>query len=339
MERGEIRQNKATRQWVIYSPARRKRPRDFQAPYGEREGISGSAHEPGCPFCPGNDDLLPRIIMETHGTDGAWRTRVVPNKFPALVPEGDTARFASGIYVTMNGYGRHEVVVESPFHDRHMARMSSEEVYAVIETYHARYRELMREHENMMTIIFRNHGKRAGTSLIHPHSQIIVTAIVPHHVRSREEEAQRYFDEWGRCVYCDIMEFEMKERTRVIQENGSFVAFVPFAAEVPFELWIVPKTHCADFGSVSDAERHDLASILREALLRLYRKLGDPDYNYVINTAARFRADEPQLHWYLHIHPRLTTRAGFEIGSGISINPSMPEDDAAFLREGTPEQV
>lgn len=332
METGELRQDKATRQWVIFSPARRRRPHDFQMPRGQKE--VRHAHESQCPFCRGNERLIPEIIMEMHGADGAWQTRVIPNKFPALVPEGDTDRYTNGIYITMNGYGRHEVVIESPFHDRHMARMSKEEVSAVIKTYHKRYVELMRQHENLQTIIFRNHGKQAGTSLIHPHSQIIVTAIVPHHVRWREEEAQRYFDQWGRCVYCDILEFEMKEQRRVVLENGSFVAFVPFAAEVPFELWIVPKTHRADFGSISDIEMHDLSVVLRAILAQLSLKLGDPDYNYIINTAARFRADEPQIHWYLHIHPRLTTRAGFEIGSGISINPSLPEDDAAILKEG-----
>ena len=332
MERGELRQNKATLQWVIYSPARRKRPHDFQIPHGQKE--VHHAHESRCPFCRGNESLLPEIIMEMRGADGAWQTRVIPNKFPALIPEGDAGRSTNGIYLTMNGYGRHEVVIESPFHDRHMARMSREEVSAVVGTYHRRYVELMRQHENLLTIIFRNHGKRAGTSLIHPHSQIIVTAVVPHYVRWREEEAERYFDQWGRCVYCDILEFEMKDQRRVVLENTSFVAFVPFAAEVPFELWIVPKNHRADFGSVSDAELHDLSAILRDILGQLSLKLADPDYNYIINTAARFRADEPQLHWYLRIHPRLTTRAGFEIGSGISINPSLPEDDAALLKHG-----
>jgi UDPglucose--hexose-1-phosphate uridylyltransferase len=202
----------------------------------------------------------------------------------------------------------------------------------VLETYHRRYVDLMAEHSNMMTIIFRNHGEKAGTSLAHPHSQIIVTGIVPAHIRAREEAAGRHFDEWGRCVYCEILDFETRDRSRVVSENPSFVAFVPFAASVPFELWILPKRHAADFGSVIDAEKSDLAAILQESLSRLHRKLGDPDYNYVILSAARYRADEPQLHWYLEIRPRLTTQAGFEIGSGISINPSIPEDDAAFLR-------
>ncbi len=183
----------------------------------------------------------------------------------------------------------------------------------------------------MMAIIFRNHGDRAGASLKHPHSQIIVTGMVPRHIRWREQEAQDYFDDWARCLYCDILGFEIQNRRRVVQENESFLAFVPFAAEVPFEVWIMPKNHQADFGSISDQEKSDFAAILKNVLGNLHEKLNDPDYNYVINTAARYKAEEPQVHWYCQIHPRLTTQAGYELGAGIRINPSLPELDADFL--------
>jgi UDPglucose--hexose-1-phosphate uridylyltransferase len=331
MNESEIRQNKATKQWVIYAPYREKRPRDFST---RKRRKRLPVIDKDCPFCPGNENKLPPIIMETHGKNRyKWQTRVVPNKYPSLMPHGDTSRFTQGIYVTMKGYGRHEVIIESPFHNQHINEMSNEDIHMIIETYHKRYVDLMKEHDNMMTIIFRNHGILAGTSLLHPHSQIIVTEIVPIHIRWREEVAQRFYDEWGRCVYCDILEFEIKNRQRIIMENESFLAFIPFAAEVPFELWILPKKHNADFGSISDKEKEDFSIILRETLERLYGKLNDPDYNYIINTSSKYRSDEPQLHWYLQIRPRLITQAGFEIGSGISINPSMPEEDAIFLNK------
>jgi UDPglucose--hexose-1-phosphate uridylyltransferase len=327
----EIRQNKATRQWVIYATARGKRPHDFRRQREKSEPLP--EFDQGCPFCPGNEGMLPSILMEVPGRKpNLWQVRVVPNKFPALTPEGDTGRFIKGIYVAMQGYGRHEVIIESPFHNQQIAHMSSEEVEIVIETYHRRYVDLIKEHKNMMIIIFRNHGLQAGTSLVHPHSQVIVTGMVPNYIRWREEEAQRYFDEWGRCVYCDILEFEKKEQRRIILENRSFVAFVPYAAEVPFEIWIMPKNHQSSFGRISDESKSDLAFGLRDILARLHKKLNNPDYNYIINTSPQYKADEPQLHWYLQIRPRLTTRAGFEIGSGISINPSWPEEDADFLR-------
>jgi UDPglucose--hexose-1-phosphate uridylyltransferase len=333
MQQGEIRLNSTTRQWVIFAPARGKRPHDFKRPGPQRRRLPDYDKE--CPFCPGNEHRLTSIIMETASRDsGSWQTRVVPNKFPALVAGAAPRRRLSGIYLSMNGYGRHEVIIESPLHNRQIAVMTGSEVEQVIETYHRRYLDLMRAHENMLTLIFRNHGPGAGTSLIHPHSQAIVTALVPQHLRWREEVGERYFDDWGRCLYCDILKYELEDGRRVLLENESFVAWIPFAAEVPFEIWIMPRAHQADFGMVSDLEKSGLAAALKAALTKLHRRLNDPDYNYVINTSPRYRADEPQLHWFLQIRPRLTTPAGFEIGSGIGINPSIPEEDAAFLREG-----
>jgi len=131
-----------------------------------------------------------------------------------------------------------------------------------------------------------------------------MTGIVPQAVRWREEINGTLMN--GGCVYCDILAFEMQDRQRVILENQSFVAFIPFAAEVPFEVWIMPKRHQADFGQISNEEKSDLAQALHDILARLYTKLQDPDYNYVINT--RYKAYEPQLHWYLQIWPRLTTQ-------------------------------
>jgi UDPglucose--hexose-1-phosphate uridylyltransferase len=273
------------------------------------------------------------IAMENASEgEGTWQTRVVPNKFPALRRDGDTRRFHEGIYLAMGGFGQHEVIIESPLHNQQIASMDPEDVRLVIETYHRRYLQVMAHHRNMIPVIFRNHGPGAGTSLLHPHSQLIVTGVVPGHVRRRDNQAQQYFDEWGRCVFCDIMDFERKKGDRIVVENNAFLAFVPFAARVPFETWIMPRAHQADFGDISEEEKESFSEILRRILSLLYKKLNDPDYNYVIHTSPRFSAGEPHLHWYLQIRPRLTTQAGFEIGSGISINPSLPEQDAAYLK-------
>lgn len=328
----EIRQNKITKQWVIYAPERGKRPKDIQKSGSMEKKLPPV--DKNCPFCPGNENMLPPIVMEMpERSEDGWKTRVVPNKFPALTPVVGTDRYMVGIYVAMPGYGQHEVIIETPRHDQEISELSPDDLGVILETYHKRYVDLMKKHENMMVIIFRNHGIRAGTSLVHPHSQLIVTGIVPGNIRLREAEAERYYDEWARCVYCDIADFELMDRKRIIQENKSFLAFIPFAAEVPFETWILPRKHNADFGNIADGEKSDLVIILSAVLSGLYRKLNNPDYNYVIVTSARYRAEEPQLHWYLQIRPRLTTPAGFEIGSGISINPSLPEEDAIFLTQ------
>jgi UDPglucose--hexose-1-phosphate uridylyltransferase len=327
---GEIRQNKVTKEWVIFAPSRGKRPKDFQQ---KEVKVAAPPYDDKCPFCPGNEDRLPDILMEMPNREsGRWQTRVVPNKFPALTPDGDITRSRQGIYVVMQGYGHHEVVIEAPRHNQQMIDIELEALGTIIETYHRRYMDLQKEDQNVMILIFRNHGLRAGASLIHPHSQIITTGMVPRHIRWREEEALRYFDEWGCCVYCDILQFELRDGRRVVLENDSFAAFVPFAADAPFETWIMPKRHQADFGRISHQEKLDLTSALHDILRRLYNKLNDPDYNYIINSSAR-KTGDPELHWYLRIRPRLVTRAGFEIGSGMRINPSMPENDAAFLNE------
>ncbi len=329
MTGNEVRQNKATKEWVIYAPGRGDRPHDYST---KKAKDDIPPHDKNCPFCPGNEEEISQIIMELPNKgNNKWQTRVIPNKFPVLKKGIDMERKTEGIYVTMHGYGLHEVIIETPLHNRGIAKMNYDEVSAVIETYHKRYVDVMKDHHYMMPILFRNHGQAAGTSLVHPHSQFIVTNFVPRHIRQKEEEAQEYYDEWKKCVVCEMLQYELKERKRIIQESENFAAYVPFAAEVPFEINIVPKVHKADFGEINDKEKSEFARILKDVLHLIYAKLDNPDYNYIINTAPRYKADEPHLHWFLQIRPRLVTRAGFEIGSGISINPTLPENNAEFL--------
>jgi UDPglucose--hexose-1-phosphate uridylyltransferase len=259
---------------------------------------------------------------------------VIPNKYPALVAQGNTRREQRGPYLAMDGYGRHEVIIDSPFHDRGLADMGPEELGAVVETYHRRYLAYGEQYPEMTPIIFRNHGRRAGTSLIHPHSQAVVTPVVPRRIRLRERRAEEHWDTMGRCVYCEVLEHELAAGERLVLDNDRFCALVPFAARVPFEMWIIPKEHCPDFGEAGGEDRAAFTHVLGEVLGRLKRKLGDPDYNFAFFTAARTGREQPHLHWHLLIRPRLTTRAGFEIGSDMNINPSLPEADAEFLRQG-----
>jgi UDPglucose--hexose-1-phosphate uridylyltransferase len=160
---------------------------------------------------------------------------------------------------------------------------------------------------------------------------------VPQEIRRRLEEAQRYYDDHGTCVYCDILHHELAEKTRVVCSNAGFVALCPFAATVPYEAWILPRRHASSFGVLSEEDGVLLAKLLRETLLRLYRLLGNPDYNYIVRSAPHHSAGEPHFHWYVEILPRLTTRAGFEIGSGMNINVVAPEDAAKQLRKALPE--
>jgi len=335
----QLRQDVATRRWSIIAVERAKRPDDFA---GKRKAEKLPAHSVTCPFCTGNEHMTPEPVYVVPGSGPAgstgWQVRVVPNRFPALaVPSAGDARKRTkrGLYLEMNGCGQHEVVIESPDHSRTIATMSVEEVTAVVRTYRERFLAMDALDWNQLIIIFRNQGEVAGTSLAHPHSQIIGAPIVPEDIRSRLDQAQRYYDDNGTCVYCDIIASEVADGARVIGSNPGFVAICPFASTVPYEIWIIPRRHASSFGVLTDAEADLMARILRETLAKLYALLGNPDYNYVIRSSPHYSAGEPHFHWYLEILPRLTTAAGFEIGSGINVNVVVPEDAAAQLRKVT----
>lgn len=329
----ELRQNPATREWTILARERARRPDEFQV---SAERVAYPEYDPHCPFCPGNEAQAPKEVFvisdgsapETRG----WRVRVVENKFPALSPNREGKRATYGLYRWMEGVGRHEVIIESPVHNRTPALMNITEVADLLTAYRHRYLDISQDPKYPIITIFRNQGPKAGTSLVHPHSQLIASPVVPRQIRHDLEEAQRYWDDQGRCVYCDLAEFEVRERVRLVSSNDDFVAFIPYAAAVPYELWVLPRVHQASFGEMEIMGVEPLAWILQDCLSRIYRLLANPDYNYVINSAPYYTAGEPHYHWHLKILPRFTTRAGFEIGSGIAINTVAPEVAAEQLR-------
>jgi UDPglucose--hexose-1-phosphate uridylyltransferase len=332
--KNHFRQNILTEQWVIYAPERAKRPQ-----HPEKNNSKATENLPEkdalCPFCIGNEKMVPEIIYELKDSkNDRWFTRVVPNKYPALTTEEDIMGGKKGLYFTTSAFGRHEVIIESPFHNKDIPLMSTEQVERVLDTYIERYRFLSSDIKNILNIIiFRNHGPASGTSLVHPHSQIIGTAIIPKYIHDKEVIAKSYFEKKGICSLCDIIKFEIQEGSRNIYENESFLAFVPFAAEESFEIWIAPKRHSADFGEINKREKADLAQVLRDILSVLRNGLNNPDYNYITHSGSLQKRSTPYLHWYLQIRPRTTIPAGFEIGSGVHINTSLPEDDAKILKD------
>lgn len=331
----ELRQNPATKEWVIIATDRAKRPEDFvPLPKSQvREQYVAS-----CPFCLGNEKMTPPEILAyrkagSPGNGPGWWVRVISNKFAALTPVGHLERKEElGFFRSMDGVGAHEVVVESPLHDATMATVDLKQLEEVILVFRDRYLALARDPRIQLIIIFKNYGA-AGTSLAHPHSQIVASPIVPTRIRYWLDEAIRYYDDNGSCVYCDIIREEKAEGKRMILETQEFVVFAPFASRSPFETWILPKRHTASFGSISLEESKALAAALSALLKKIHLSLGDPDYNFVIDTAPKKDAGEDFYHWHLHLTPRLTTPAGFEMGSGVYINTSLPEECARFLRE------
>ncbi|MFH1375002.1 MAG: galactose-1-phosphate uridylyltransferase [bacterium] len=325
----EYRQNIATREWVILAPERGGRPEDFHSPSYISANVPKRRHD--CPFCTGNEGQTESATY-VYPNQGNWQVRVVPNKFAALRPDLSASRSQTGAFLSAGGFGIAEVVVEHPHHNQTIATMELPEVAAVLRAYHERQAQVSQDSRINLVTVFRNHGAKAGTSLEHPHSQIIATPIIPPHVRYPMEQAVMYYDQHGTCVYCDLVAEEIRLQERIITETDHFVSFCPFAARSPFECRIYPKIHQPSFILITDDELDELAIILRDVLSRLYRGLRNPDYNYIIRSAPVGDHDTRHLHWYMVIIPRISTAAGFEIGSGIYINTVLPEESARFIR-------
>ncbi len=326
----ELRQNPITKDWVIFATERAKRPHEFIKSSHNNDEIP--AHKPDCPFCLGNEEDL---NLETFAlrSGALWRVRVVPNKYPALSATGDRTRKVEGIHRIISGVGIHEVVIEHPQHNLTPALMTIADVENILIAYRQRYIDIRKDPRIEAIIIFKNHGKSAGTSIEHPHSQIAAIPVVPHQFRVRIDEAIRYCDDTGECIFCRNLQDELEAQERMVLESKHFVAFIPYAALSPFHMWIYPRRHASSFDAITDAELTDLAYTLKTVLAKLYHGLNNPDYNYTIRSIPTDETYTDYFHWYLAIVPRVSKSAGFEIGSGMYINTSMPEDSAKFLRE------
>jgi len=333
----ELRQDVTTREWVIISTERARRPHEFSPAQAGQEPAALPEYSETCPFCLGNEALTPGELFalreEGKRDDPSWQVRVIPNKFPALRGESEPTRLHEGMFRGVNGFGYHEVVIETPLHNREMALMEVSEVKKVVGVFHARYEAMRSDPRVKLIVIFKNHGRTAGTSLEHPHSQIVAVPIIPGGVRARIEVAQRHHDDNGECVYCSLLEEELRARKRIVLEAEGFVAFHPFASRVPFETWIMPRTHNTSFGDLQKNECRAVASVLKSILAKLHQGLQNPDFNLILQSAPVEDEDTPYYHWHIQIFPRLTLQAGFELGSGIYINSALPEETAAFLRE------
>lgn len=328
----EIRQDLITKQWVACAPTRTVRPHQTGRKNTDRPPPEDPPVE-NCPFCPGHEEMLPSVRWQLDDPEEMpWRTRVVPNKYPAFTPDRPSRSETCGLYRARASRGRQEVVVDTPYHHQRLVEMPVSQVDAILQTYLARYRKIRTGDHDLIPFVFRNHGPTAGASIAHPHSQIISTEVVPPQVAQEESAARSRWEDIGRCPYCEMIETELDAEERLVWASDTFVAFVPFAARVPYEMWILPRDHEPEFGRLGKGPRRDLAKGLQIVLQRLHDCLDDPDYNFFVRSALDFESGAPHLHWSLRIHPRMTVEAGFELNTGVRINPSIPERDAAVLR-------
>ena len=329
----ELRKDPVIGRWVIISTERALRPHDYKVEEEKKETDLSK-----CPFEPGNEKMTPPEIMAyrkpgTKKDEKGWWVRVVPNKYPALRIEGELNKRGVGMYDMMNGIGAHEVVIETPNHFEEMHKMPEKQIEEVLWAWRDRMLDLRRDKRFKYILIFKNKGSQAGASLEHPHSQIIALPIVPVRVKEELHGSKLYYDYKDRCVFCDILNQELGERERLVEENGEFVSFVPFAPRFPFEIWILPKKHSCDYTEITRAGVSSLSRVLKRTLQRLTLALNDPPYNLIIHTSPTDELNLPYYHWHIEIMPRITKVAGFEWGTGFYINPTKPEDAAMYLRE------
>jgi UDPglucose--hexose-1-phosphate uridylyltransferase len=328
----ELRKDPVTGRWVIISTERRKRPTDF------RLESAKMARDDSCPFCEGHERMTPRELL-AHRRNGSspntagWDLRVVPNQFPVLRVEGTLDRQGEGLFDKMNGIGAHEVIIETPRHEETLATMGDAAVEQVLWAFRERVQDLKQDRRFRCIIVFKNHGKAAGASLEHSHSQLIALPIVPREVRDEVDGARAHYTAKERCVFCDIVRQEAQDGRRLIAENADMAAVAPYAPRFPFETWILPKRHQALF---EDAPRHEYASLARllgDVLRRMNRALRVPPYNLLIHSAPLAEPAEDYYHWHVEIIPTLTKVAGFEWATGFYLNPTAPEEAAQVLRD------
>ena len=328
----ELRRDPIGGRWVIVDTDHPGSPEEFEyEPQVYRGGT--------CPFCYGNEQLTPPEIdairdPHTSPNTSGWQVRVVPNKFPALQIEGELDRRGIGIYDISNGIGAHEVLIETPYHEKDIPDLLNPEIENFISMYCRRALDLAKDKRFKYIMVFKNFGAAAGASLEHPHTQMVALPMIPKNALEEIKGAQHYYEYRERCIFCDILRQEMQEKERIILENKYFVSFCPYASRFPFELWIIPKKHSGFFCHMPAEEIPALAAILKETIAKMKAVFKHVPYNFMLHSSPVNGDTGPDgYHWHIEFMPKLTRVAGFEWGSGFYVVPTPPELSAKILRE------
>jgi UDPglucose--hexose-1-phosphate uridylyltransferase len=335
----ELRKDYLLNRFVVIAKERKKRPTDFVKREKEREPLVS------CPFCPNNEHATPPAVLVYLSSNGEirkerdengfrhkkWRVRVVPNLYPAVSPPDKDEVNIQDTASLKNAFGHHEVIIESPHHSEHPSVARVSQLTHVVNAYLDRLNVLSRKPYVKYVSIFRNHGKEAGASLSHAHTQLITTPIIPRILEEELRACKRFWIKERECLFCNILKRE-KKSARFIWDNTSFVVFAPWASIHPFEFWIFPKKHNPSLLDISQNEVNKLAETLRACFGGLKTLLNDPPYNFGFHIAPTERAPT-YYHWHIEVYPRLTTWAGLEKSTGTFINVIPPEDAAADLKE------
>ena len=324
----EFRKDPVVDRWVIISTE--KTPINYTNTTAE-EKIEE------CPFCEGNESATPTEILsyrdqKTKPNEKGWWIRVIPNKYPILKVEEPFMKKGEGLYDKITGVGAHEIIIETPSHLNDIFKLDDKQMEDVLSVYRDRIMDLKKDIRFEYIMIFKNKGKKAGANINHSHSHLIALPIIPKRINEELLGASKYFSYKERCVFCDIIEEELRVNKRIVYENDDFVAFCPYAARSPFEIWIMPKQHESHFFNIKKSQISSCAKALKTVLEKLSKATGGADYNYILHDSPIKETNFAHYHWHIEIIPRITNIAGFERGTGFYINPVSPEISAEYLR-------
>lgn len=331
MNGSRLHKDPVTQRWVVISPDRDELPRP------ELSMLPPGLLAEACPFCPGNEGKTgPEIYAERQPGSAkngpGWWVRVVPDKHPILHIEGGLEKSAEGMYDSMNAIGAHEILIETPAHDRHWADLEVLQIERVLRACQQRILDLRNDVRFRHVIWVKNQGVSASL-LHHPHSHIVASPFIP---RAIEEELKGFGDHvrWKeRCVLCDMVRQETAVGRRIVLREGGILIFEPFAPRFPYESWIVPTDHGHDFGATRGPVLRDLARAIQGALSRIRRLMKDPPYSLVLHSSPLGEFTREEYHWHFELVPRPPQALGLEWGTGIYINPIPPEVAAERLRQ------
>ncbi len=334
----ELRQDLVCGDWIILSTERAKRPVSLRGKPHELIKKSVSQRRKPTPIgdCPFEDlkksGNWPPVEMQPNEKD--WKVAVIPNKYPALRHSNNCAvPFKTGPYKLFGGIGHHELVVTRD-HKKNLAHSTKKEGVEIFEVIQKRYRELKKDNCMVYTSTFFNWGQSAGASLYHPHYQMITLPIIPPNINHSLNGSANYFKKHRRCVHCEIVKFEEDNKKRIIAKNSAAIAVAPFVSRQPFEIRIFPRQHQPYFENTPIARLKGIVSVLQTALRKVEKNLRDPDLNFFIHTSPlKNQARYKHYHWHMEIVPKISTLAGFELGTGVDINVVDPDAAAAILRK------
>lgn len=324
----ELRWNPLLGEWVATATQRQDRtflpPDDF------------------CPLCPTKPGGFPTEVPAVE-----YDIVVFENRFPSLkIVPADPVVASSELYPVRPSQGVCEVILYSPNHSSSLAQEPVEQIYKLVRVWSDRFRELGALEFVKYVFIFENKGEAIGMTLHHPHGQIYAYPFIPPRITTELKQFADYHQTTGECLLCDVLFEELRAKHRIVVENDSFVALIPFFARWPYETHIYSKRHFQALTDMSEPEMQNLASILKTVLVA-FDKLFEISFPYMMVMHQRPVDGAPYDYYHFHIefYPplrsanRLKYLAGSETGAGMFINDTLPEEKAAELREHVREVV